>query len=297
MEKEQMIPDSELVLNPDGTVYHLKIRPENLADKIILVGDPGRVKMVSALFDSIEYQGQNREFTIHTGTFRQSRITVMSTGMGTDNMDIVLNELDALANIDLSNRRVRDDHRSLLLFRLGTSGSLQPDLPVNAVVVSSHGIGLDGMIWFYRFQETPGAERISRAFRKHVQWDQRLPVPYAVEADEQLVGILSGEDVHLGMTATAPGFYGPQGRKLRIPTAFPHINEALQTFRFGESRILNYEMETSALYGLSRLLGHRALTVCLSIANRYTGAVSKDYHRAMENLALRLLESIANLKG
>ena len=297
MEEEQMIPESELVLNPDGTVYHLKIRPGDLADRVILVGDPGRVRTVSALFDSLEFQGQNREFTVHTGIYRGTRITVMSTGMGTDNMDIVINELDALANIDLSNRRIRSRRTSLLLFRLGTSGSLQPDLPVNAVVVSSHGIGLDGMIWFYDFEETETAGMVSRAFMEHTRWDPRLPRPYVAEASEQLTGIVSGPDVFVGMTATAPGFYGPQGRKLRIPTAFPHINGALQSFSCGGSRILNYEMETSALYGLSRLLGHRAVTVCLSIANRHTRAVSKDYHHAMERLAGRLLDGIAGLDG
>ena len=295
MKKEQMIAESELVLNPDGTVYHLKVRPESIADRIVLVGDPGRVKLVSGFFDAIDFKGQNREFTIHTGTYRHTRITVMSTGMGPDNMDIVLNELDALANIDLRNRRIRDEHRSLRLFRLGTSGSLQPDLPVNAVVVSTHGIGLDGMIWFYAFKETADSRRINRAFREHLRWDAKLPAPYVVEAGEGLTGIVSGQDVYLGMTATAPGFYGPQGRKLRIPTAFPHINETMRTFRSGNSRILNYEMETSALYGLSRLLGHRAVTVCLSIANRHSRNVSKDYHGALENLALRLLDGIAGL--
>ncbi len=296
MEEEQIISESELVLNPDGTVYHLKISPENLAENVVLVGDPGRVKLLSSYFDKIEFQGQNREFTVHTGIFRQCRITVMSTGMGTDNMDIVLNELDALVNIDLASRHIKKERRSLRLFRLGTSGSLQPDLPLNAVVVSSHGLGLDGMMWFYDFHESPRCQSIREAFLDHAHWGSGLPAPYVVEADQELAAIITGQDVYRGITATAPGFYGPQGRKLRLSVAYPNINEYLQSFEYEGLRILNYEMETSALYGLSRMLGHLAATVCLSIANRSIRAVNKDYHPAMEKLALRLLEGIAAIK-
>lgn len=296
MDKDKIIPESELILNADGSVYHLKIKPEHLAKSIILVGDPGRVKMVSSGFDSLEFQGRNREFIIHTGSFRSKRITVMSTGMGTDNIDIVLNELDALVNINLETRQIKPKLTSLNLFRLGTSGSLQPDLPLNTPVLSAFGLGLDGMLWFYDYQETKREQAIREAFLDHSGWDASLPVPYLAEASPELMKLFENEDLRRGITATAPGFYGPQGRRLRLPLAFPGINDQLQSFTHGQLQVLNYEMETSALYGLSRLLGHRALTICLSIANRYKRAINKDYHPAMENLIEMVLNRIAELK-
>jgi len=296
MDKDKIIPESELILNADGSVYHLKIKPEHLANSVILVGDPGRVKMVSSGFDSLEFQGRNREFIVHTGSYRSKRITVMSTGMGTDNIDIVLNELDALVNIDLETRQIKPKLTSLNLFRLGTSGSLQPDLPLNTPVLSAFGLGLDGMLWFYDYQETKREQAIREAFLAHSVWEASLPVPYLAEASPELIKLFEQEDLRRGITATAPGFYGPQGRRLRLPLAFPNINDRLQSFTHEQLQILNYEMETSALYGLSRLLGHRALTICLSIANRYKRVINKDYHPAMEKLIKMVLNRIAELK-
>ena len=293
---DEIIPASELVLNPDGSVYHLAIKPENLAGNIILVGDPGRVSMVSDGFDDIEFRGRNREFTVHTGTYRSRRITVMSTGMGTDNMDIVLNELDALVNIDLEKRRLKKEHHALNIFRLGTSGSLQPDIPLNAVVVSSYGLGLDGMLWYYSFEETDVSRKIRQAFTDHTGWAGQLPRPYVSEASQTLLKSLEDRGVYSGITATAPGFYGPQGRRLRLQPAFPALNDRLQSFSFENLRILNYEMETSALYGLSNMLGHQAVTVCLAIANRHKQEMNKDYHPAMRDLVHWLLTRIAELK-
>jgi len=295
MGTDKIIPESELILNPDGSVYHLNIRPEHLAGKIILVGDPGRVEMVSAHFDSIDFRSSHREFVIHTGFYRSTRITVMSTGMGTDNIDIVMNELDALVNIDLETRMIKQEHSRLDLFRLGTSGSLQPDLPLNAAVVSEYGIGLDGMLGYYRFEEEPDLADLKDAFLEHTGWDPGLPTPYMVEADPRLLNLLESPDVHRGITVTAPGFYGPQGRVLRLPLAYPGINDRLQTFRHGSLRILNYEMETSALYGLGRMLGHRTITVCLSVANRKIRAMNRDYDASMNRLIDWLLEKVDEL--
>lgn len=296
MRNDKIISDSELILNPDGSVYHLKIHPADLADHIILVGDPARVHQISGLFDSMVFQGQNREFVIHTGFFQGKKITAMSTGMGTDNIDIVLNELDALVNIDLEKRMIKKKLKSLKLFRLGTSGSVQSDLPMNAVVVSAFGIGFDGMLYFYDFMKDHGTLPIRQSFLDHMQWGVPLPNPYVAAADSKLLKLLDGPGVYQGITATAPGFYGPQGRSLRLPLAFPEINEKLQTFRYNKLKILNYEMETSALYGLSRMLGHQAITVCLSIANRQNKVVSQDYHPAMEKLIHWLLARIVELK-
>lgn len=296
MTKDKIIQDTELILNPDGTIYHLNIKPENLADQVILVGDPGRVKMVSNHFDRIDFQGQNREFVIHTGSFRGKQITAMSTGMGTDNIDIVMNELDALVNIDLEERKIRHERKSLNLFRLGTSGAIQSALPLNAVVVAAYGLGLDGMLYFYDFIPEQGSLELRNAFMDHLNWDASLPSPYIFSASQKLQKLLRGPEVHLGITATAPGFYGPQGRTLRLPLAYPEINERLQSFRYGQFQVLNYEMETSALYGLSSMLGHHAISVCLTIANRKNREMNREYHPAMEDLTLWLLNRIVELK-
>ncbi len=296
MQSDKIIGESELILNPDGSVYHLKIRPEHLAPYVILVGDPGRVLMVSDCFDSIEFKGRNREFIVHTGRVGSQRLTVMSTGMGTDNMDIVMNELDALVNIDLETRQIREKHTTLNLFRLGTSGSLQPDLPLNAVILSTYGLGLDGMLWYYNFLENNTEKTLREAFVKHAEWDPRLPQPYVMQSSATLMRLFKGNEVYRGITATAPGFYGPQGRSLRLSAAHAGINDKLETFSHGNHKILNYEMETSAFYGLSKLLGHQAITVCLSIANRRIRAVNRDYHPAMQKLIENLLETIGGLK-
>lgn len=296
MNKDKILRESELILNPDGSVYHLKIRPDQLADNVILVGDPGRVEMISDFFDNVEFKGQNREFIVHTGTMQGMRITAMSTGMGTDNIDIVMNELDALVNIDLENRILKSQHKSLNLIRLGTSGSLQPDLPLNSVVVSDFGIGFDGMLYYYDFDESITHQNMRKTFQEHTQWNSKLPHPYIFSASQKLNKHFNDDHVFKGITVTAPGFYGPQGRILRLSLAFPDMNEKLQTFRYKNNRILNYEMETSALYGLSQLLGHHAQTVCLAIANRKRRAVNKDYHAAMQMLIQWILKKIVELK-
>jgi uridine phosphorylase len=297
MHSDKIIGESELILHPDGSVYHLKIRPEHLAPHLILVGDPGRVMMVSDCFDSIEFKGSNREFIVHTGYVGPKRLTVMSTGMGTDNMDIVMNELDALVNIDLETRQIREKHTTLNLFRLGTSGSLQADLPLNAVVLSAYGLGIDGMLWYYDLKESNTEKALREAIVKHTEWDPRLPRPYVMESSATLMRLFDGEEVYRGITVTAPGFYGPQGRALRLSPAHAGINDKLETFSFEKLKILNYEMETSAFYGLSKLLGHQAITLCLSIANRRIRAVNKDYHPAMQRLIEKLLSRIGELKG
>lgn len=297
MISDNIIRESELILNPNGSVYHLKIKPENLAPNVILLGDPARVKMVSEYFDEMDFKGQNREFIIHTGTYRGKRITAMSTGMGTDNIDIVLNELDALVNIDLNNRTIKEGHRSLNLFRIGTSGSLQADLPLNAIVLSEFGLGFDGMLYFYDFLPHPILKEMRQAFINHTDWNSNFPNPYFFPASDKLQKLMKDEVDYQGITATAPGFYGPQGRKLRLALADPDLNQKLQSFQFSQSRILNYEMETSALYGLSHLLGHHAITICLAIANRKHRAVHQDHHGAMKALILKILNRILELEN
>jgi len=285
------IAPSELVLNGDGSIYHLAIRPEHLADTVILVGDQGRVPKVSRHFDNIEFRQQNREFVTHTGTVGGKRLTVMSTGIGTDNIDIVLNELDALVNIDLAARRAKDDHTPLQLIRLGTCGSLQEDLPVDSFALSTHGIGFDGLLNFYEAGQDVEDTELTDAFMHHAQWLTTLPRPYIVPASDRLLNLLK-EGTFQGMTATANGFYGPQGRKLRLAPAMPDLNDRLNSFSYGPHRIINFEMETSALYGLGKALGHECATVCAVIANRYKKEYSKDHDRTVELLIVHLLERL-----
>ena len=291
MEKGKIIPASELILHEDHSVYHLKIKPENLADTVILVGDPQRVELVSDYFDKIEFKGENREIRTHTGTLNKKRLTVMSTGMGVDNIDIVLNELDALVNIDLETRTVKDKHKTLTLFRLGTSGALQPDVPPNAFVLSEYGLGLDGVLRYYQNAEKVIDNELSRAFISHAQWPSDLPKPYAVQSSESLFNLFKDHFI-TGITATAAGFYAPQGRELRLPLAYPEINNKMQEFSYRNRKIVNFEMETSALYGLSRLLGHHALTMCVAIANRNKNNFNQNYKTAIKELIELLLEII-----
>jgi len=291
MEKGKIIPASELILHEDQSVYHLKIKPENLADTVILVGDPQRVETVSGYFDKIEFKGENREIRTHTGTLNKKRLTVMSTGMGVDNIDIVLNELDALVNIDLETRTAKDKHKTLTLFRLGTSGALQPDVPPNAFVLSEYGLGLDGVLRYYQNAEKVIDNELSRAFISHAQWPSDLPKPYAVQSSESLFDLFKDHFI-TGITATAAGFYAPQGRELRLPLAYPEINKKMQEFSYRNRKIVNFEMETSALYGLSRLLGHHALTMCVAIANRNKHNFNQDYKAAIKKLIELLFEII-----
>ena len=293
-----VIAPSELILNSDGSVYHLALRPEQIGDIIFVVGDPGRVEKISRRFASIEHRVQNREFVAHTGTFNGRRITALATGIGPDNIDIVLNELDALVNIDLATRTPVARPRSLTIVRMGTCGALQEDIPVDTCVVSHNAIGLDALLHFYAHEQTDAELRLLNAFLAHTVWPENLPLPYVSSGDGKLIQALT-RDNHVGITMTAGGFYGPQGRQLRAVPAVPDLNEALTSFIFPtdgpgpDQRILNYEMETSALYGLSGLLGHRACTVCTVVANRLRKEYTKDHHAAVERMIDMVLERVA----
>ena len=288
-----MIKESELILNPDGSIYHLNLRPEQVADTIILVGDPNRVPRVSAYFDTIEFSTQKREFCIHTGTYKGKRLTALSTGIGPDNIDIVINELDALFNIDLHTRKPKEQLTSLNIVRFGTSGSLQADIPVDSFVLSSHGLGMDNMLHAYK--DAPNVREIAmeEAFMAHTQWNTDKGRPYIVGCGETLKQRLLTDKVFEGITGTAPGFYGPQGRMLRLPVQDPTLNDKLHRFNYKGYRMTNLEMETSAIYGLSKLLGHQAVSLNAIIANRAAGTFTKDTKKVVENLIVYGLEQLA----
>lgn len=286
-----MIAETELILNPNGSVYHLQLLPENIAENIIIVGDQGRVEAVSKFFDTVDFKIQNREFVTHTGTYKGKRIMVLSSGIGTDNIDILINELDAAVNIDLKTRIIKKEHTSLNIVRIGTSGALQQDIPVDNFVVSTHGLGFDGLLNYYKDLPKVNDNGLSEAFIKQTNWDKNLPYPYAVKGSETLINKI-GFDLIKGITATAPGFYGPQGRKLRLSPWVEDFNQQLTDFKHGENRITNFEMETSALYGLGALLGHQTCTVCAIIANRVAKQYSKNYHVAVEQLIQLVLERL-----
>jgi uridine phosphorylase len=286
-----IIPETELILNPDGSVYHLQLRPENIADNIIIVGDQGRVATVSQFFDTIDFKAQNREFITHCGTYKGKRVMVLSSGIGTDNIDILVNELDAAVNIDLSTRTIRKDKRKLNIVRIGTSGALQADIPVDSYVVSTHGLGFDGLLNYYQDLPSVNDNAVSEEFIKQTNWHKNLPYPYAIKGSEKLINKI-GFDMHKGITATAPGFYGPQGRKLRLSPWVEDFNQQLTDFKHQNNRITNFEMETSALYGLGALLGHETCTVCAIIANRVAKQYSKNYHVAVERLIGVVLERL-----
>jgi len=287
------IGESELIINADGSIFHLHLKPENIADTIILVGDQDRVEMVSEYFDNIEFKVQNREFKTHTGTYNGQRISVLSTGIGTDNIDIVVNELDALANIDLKTRLPKKTHKTLNLIRIGTSGALQGDIPVDTPVLSVTSIGFDGLLNFYEGNEKLGNFDIKNAFKKHTDWNEKLPDPYFVNASEYLINKI-GEGMTKGITISAPGFYGPQGRVLRLNTIDNNLNEKITAFDFEGRKITNYEMESSAIAGLSALLGHNAITVCSIIANRIRKEYSQDYKIAVKKLVQTILDRITS---
>lgn len=283
----------DVVLNSEGRIYHLNLAPGEVAETIILVGDPGRAALVSGFFEYIEYQGTNREIHTFTGTYGGKRLTVMSTGMGTDNIEIVMNELDALFNIDLKTRHIHEEKTSLNLIRVGTSGALQPDLPVdNSYMVSDYGLGLDGLLYFYEDGPMVMEREMTASFINQMEYDSHLPRPYAVMGSSFLADRLAG-DWNRGITLTAPGFYAPQGRSMRLQVADETLVSKASKFTYGGHRVMNFEMETSALYGLSAMLGHEALTVCDVIANRVTGAFSSDYKSSMRKLIATLLERIA----
>lgn len=287
-----MIEESELILNPDGTIFHLHLLPEQVADRVILVGDPGRVKMVSSMFDSIEMTVSNREFVTATGSYQGHRFTVISTGIGTDNVDIVMNELDALVNIDLARREIKPDHRSLQLVRIGTTGGLQRDIPVNSWIVSRCSVGFDGMLAFYANRKDYCDLGFEDALKQYISWPEDFPSPYVVYGAERLLKKLDKAPFVQGVNISAPGFYGPQGRILRLGLAIPELNTQLEKFRYQGMRITNYEMESSAIYGLSRMLGHEAVTVCLMIANRQVKSANEEYHREMETMVREVLTQL-----
>lgn len=285
---------SELLINEDGSVYHLHVKPEQLADKIIVVGDPARVDLIASYFDDVECQIVSREFHTTTGTYRGKRISIISTGIGCDNVDIVLNEIDALANIDFQTRETKDRLRSFEIVRIGTCGGLQPDTPIGTYICSEVSIGFDGLLNFYQGRNTVCDLPMERALLNHLGWSGNMccPAPYAIHSDKELVERIARTDMKRGITVACGGFFGPQGRQLRIPLADPHQNEKIGSFEYDGLRITNYEMESSALAGLSRLLGHRATTVCLVIANRVAQEANTDYKKLMNNLIQMVLERI-----
>ncbi|AUP77442.1 nucleoside phosphorylase [Flavivirga eckloniae] len=285
------IKESELILNPDGSVYHLNLKPENVSDTIILVGDQNRVEKVSKHFDSIEFSTQKREFKTHTGLYKGKRLTVLSTGIGPDNIDIVLNELDALFNIDLSTKIPKQTITPLNFIRIGTSGSLQEDIPVDAFVLSTHGLDLNGMLHAYQINgiNNPGIEE---AFIAHTNWHDYKARPIVIENSPVLEARLESDKTHKGLTATAGGFYGPQGRVLRLPVQDADLNHKMDNFNFKGTTITNFEMETSAIYGLAKLLGHHAVSLNAIIANRASGTFSKNPALTIEKLITYTLDKI-----
>ena len=286
-----MIQASELILNPDGSVYHLNLKPEQIAHDIIFVGDQNRVEKISSQFDTIEFSFQKREFKTHTGTLNGKRISVISTGIGPDNIDIVMNELDALVNIDLITRQPKTTLTSLNIVRIGTSGSLQADIPVDSFVMSKYGLGLDNMLRSYLVDEISNTN-MEEAFINHTHWDSRKGRPYVISCSEKLEQLIESDKIHKGITATAGGFYGPQGRVLRLEIQDKNLNSKMDNFKFEGNRITNFEMETAAIYGLSKLLGHNALSLNAIIANRATGTFSEDPYKAVDELIKYTLEKL-----
>jgi uridine phosphorylase len=286
------IPESELILNTDGSVYHLNLLPQDISNIIINVGDPDRVSKVSAFFDTIEIKKQKREFVTHTGFYKGKRITVISTGIGTDNIDIVYNELDALVNIDLKTRTIKQTLTPLHLIRIGTSGALQADIPVDSFVFSSFGIGLDGLLNFYKYSNTEEEKEIINAFRLHYPNECRLPLSYLTKCSTKMEEILS-EGMIKGLTASCSGFYAPQGRVLRYDLARTDMIEKLSSFRHGQHRVTNFEMETGAMYGLAKLLGHHCCAVNVIVANRIAQQFSKNYEARMHELIKTVLDRLS----
>ena len=283
---------SELIINEDGSVFHLHVRPEQLARKVILVGDPGRVAMVASHFDEVECDIVSREFHTVTGTYRGKRITVLSTGIGCDNIDIVVNELDALANIDFDTRMQKEEFARLEMVRIGTCGGLQPYTPVGTYVCSRKSIGFDGLLNYYAGRNEVCDLAFEMAFTRHMQWNPQKGAPYVIDNDSDLLARINRGDMVDGVTISAGGFFGPQGRKLRIPLEDPAQNEKIMDFEYEGHRITNFEMEGSALAGLSRLLGHKAMTVCMVIANRRAKEANTNYKNSIDNLIEKVLERI-----
>ena len=291
MTKKKFLP-SELLINEDGSIFHLHVKPSQLADKVILVGDPGRVSMVAGFFDSKECEVQSREFHTITGTYKGKRISVVSTGIGCDNIDIVLTELDALANIDFQTREVKDKLRSLTIVRVGTCGGLQPNTPEGTFIASVKSIGFDGLLNFYEGRNNVCDLEFEAAFKRHMDWNPLLCAPYVIDADSELLDRIAGKEMVRGVTISCGGFFGPQGREVRIPLADPRQNEKVESFEYLGYKITNYEMESSAVAGMSRLLGHKAMTCCLVIANRLAGKADTGYKGTMPSLVQMVLDRI-----
>lgn len=283
------IAESELIINPRGAVYHLDLRPEEIAGTVVTVGDPDRVKEVSKHFDSIEFKSQHREFISHTGYVGKKRLTVLSSGIGPDNIDIVINELDSLVNIDFETRMIKSELSSINIIRLGTSGSLQADIPVDSFVASTHGLGIDNLLNFYRHGQNDEEQQLLQSFVTHTQMHGQMSYPYISSAAGSLLKNFV-KDFHQGITVTCPGFYGPQGRVLRLGIRNPSLINRLTDFRFGQHRITNFEMETSAIYGLGKLLGHNCLALNAIVANRVVKEFSKDGKAAVEKLIIKFME-------
>ena len=287
-----MIAASELILNPDGSVYHINLKPGQIANDIIFVGDQNRVEKITRHFDSIEFTTQKREFKTQTGTYKGKRITVMSSGIGPDNIDIVMNELDALVNVDLATRTVKNELTSLNIVRIGTSGSLQADIPCDSFVMSQYGLGLDNMLRSYLIDEISETE-MEEAFIKQTNWDMRKGRPYVIAGSKTLEQRLESDKIFKGFTGTAGGFYGPQGRVVRLPIQDPELNSKMDSFNFNGTRMTNLEMETGAIYGLGKLLGHNCLSLNAIIANRATGTFSEDPYKAVDELIEYTLNKLA----
>lgn len=287
------IESSELIINGDGSIFHLHLLPSQLADTVILVGDPGRVELVASHFDSQKAKISNREFATITGTYKGKPMSVISTGIGTDNIDIVVTELDALVNIDFATRTEKEQKKQLTLVRLGTSGGLQPDIEIGTPLFSRTSIGFDGLLNFYKGRDTVSNLDIEQAFMKHVSWSDQLPKPYFVDADQQLFELFK-DSTYEGMTISAPGFYAPQGRWVRLEPADANLNDKIESFVYQGRKITNFEMESSALAGLARLMGHRAATICTIIAQRVAKNANTDYKPFVNNMIKMSLDKLAS---
>lgn len=290
--KKHFIAPSELIINSDGTVFHIHLHPDQLTDRIILVGDPGRVNLVASFFDTKTFEVSSREFHTIGGTYQGKPIMCISHGIGPDNIDIVINELDALANIDFTTREVRSELRQLTMVRIGTSGALQPELTIGTPVIAEKAIGFDGVLNYYAGRNDVADLEFEKAFCDHTSWNPLWAKPYVVNADEELVNLIGRDDMVRGNTISAVGFYGPQGRELRLPLANPDLNRSIEEFRFNGRKVTNYEMESAPLQGLARLMGHRAMTVCSIIANRMNNNANPNYKNAINDLIGVVLDRI-----
>ena len=289
---KKIFPPSELPINDDGSAFHLHIRPEQIADKLILVGDPDRVPTVAQHFDEIECDVSSREFRTITGTYKGKRICVQSTGIGCDNIDIVMNELDALANIDFETRTEKDEHRTLTLVRVGTCGGLQPEVPLGTFIASVKSIGFDGLLNYYAGRNDVCDLELENAFKKHMDWPSIKGSPYVAVANPELINQIAQDDMFRGITIACGGFYGPQGRQIRLQIQDPEQNKKIESFRYGDLKICNFEMESSALAGLSSLLGHRAMTCCMVVANRFDHGMNTNYKNSIDTLITKVLDRI-----